>query len=183
MIIGQDFGHSFMRSKSVDGVVCTLNADGSYTVWRGPRSEAQVLYLEGTDEQIARWLTETRNRHLHMTLATGWHLRFNFVELPDRPQAYHGIVWWEDDVESRERILAYDLEHNTSYADLVFYGPLMDLGQAFLRWKRYIVAWRMKKAAEQDVVMAMEAHAHAELTAEEDALAFADLERAMEAHP
>jgi nitric oxide reductase activation protein len=177
LIVGELVGCRLMYDKTAEGVVYTLNANGEVTRWTEPKYEAQVLYLEGTDADICQWLTDTRNKHLYLTRATGWHLYVKFTEVPDRPNTWCGVARWDNDAENQARMAAYDAEHGTDYAGLTFYGPLMDLGHTFLHWKKKYLAWKEREQVAAEATRLMEAKAHADLTAAEDEECFAAITR------
>jgi len=181
LIVGQHFGLNAVFDKSPEGVVYTLNVDGSVSFWTDDKVDPEVIYLEGSDELIAKWLTHTRNQHLELCIANGWYLCAFFAEVKDRDNAYHCLVRWENIVEKTARLQEYDAKHGTHYAEFEFYGPLMDLGHAFLHWKKKYLAWKEREQAESEATRLMEANAHAALTAVEDELCFATIERVLSA--
>lgn len=177
LIVGTDHGKSHIKDKSVDGQVCTLKADGSTTLWLGPRVECDILYLEGDDALIAAWLTEIRNRNTQLSRAHGWYLIHLFVEVKDRPNAVHAFVYWMDIVESMAAMAAWEERTGETYP-WPFIGPLKDLGLVFLDWR---ADCRQRKVEKQDELLRLlEAKAHAELTAQVDAQVFEDIRHATE---
>ncbi len=101
--------------KPLEQSVWTLQGDGSCKEWKGPRFEPAVLSLRGDQDQNARWLTEARNKNLHLCLVTGWELCWEAFVSKNEPGLYYVCVWWIPAQRSE-------------------YGPFMDLGVAFTCW-------------------------------------------------
>jgi hypothetical protein len=181
MIIGRDFGWSCIWDKGADTTVYTLNADGSKTMWKGPRVDAHVIYMEGNEVEIAAWLDQARSQHSELYKATGWHLTYHFTGNRDRPHAYHATLAWYDTEEWLTQLQSYDEEMGTELAPwyLEKSGPLMDIGVVFLHWHKQLMLQEQRREREEAVVMALEAKAHAEITAIEDERAFADINHYM----
>jgi len=95
--------------------IYTLEETGDVRAWKAARFELTCLAFD--DPQVAAsWLIEARNKHLELSLATGWALDYRVVldRTPEIPIIV--MVWWTAD----------DPEWN-------WQGPLLDLDVAFLR--------------------------------------------------
>lgn len=102
--------------KEFDTTIYTLEETGDVRAWKAMRFELTCLVFD--DPQVAAsWLIEARNKHLDLSLATGWQLDYRVLLDRTLETPIVVMVWWsKDDPEWKD-----------------WQGPLLDLDVAFLR--------------------------------------------------
>lgn len=183
LIVGEAYNKALrltsIRDKTPEGRIFVLESDKSTTAQFGARWEVPAIYLEGSDAAIGGWLTNARNKNLHLVRATGWHVCYRYFEVAYRPSAVYALIWWEDEVEAHALDRSVNERQGTDWPLAgEWSGPLMDLGITFLRWRAKCK--EESNAVEKQLVDLARTVAISAVVAEEDARALADVERYFE---
>lgn len=135
LIVGRAFHvkHEFERM-SADGRLYLLRADGSVTHHNASKVDLEVIYLEGSDDHVASWLDQARDRHQELSRATGWHLIMQTGHEPGRSDATYAAVYWVNEAESYARQQAAIVPDGIE-PPISFIGPLPTLGFLIKSWR------------------------------------------------